>query len=339
MRRLSQTQIRTWRSCPQKWKQIYLEGRKQPPAPPLTFGSAIHAGLECYYRNRTAAPAPLEEVLAAFDAVLDPAAYVAQEEYERARRDGHAMLQTWYERNASDFRPAMAVELALHFEIDDVPMISILDRVDLTSTDTLRITDYKTGRYFLRDAARESQQLTLYQIAAEDRVERRVESLSLLHVPSCTEWEVPRRTTTEVDEVRRRVVETANAIERGNFEPRPGRHCDWCHVRPWCPVFADRHPENWPQQQDAFQLPREEVAGLADAFGLALKRKKEAESEVAELRDRLTRWFDATGERAAAGSAFRVRATRSVIGGDRVSWRLTPVTLESETPEPKGDPT
>ncbi|MCL7958231.1 MAG: PD-(D/E)XK nuclease family protein [marine benthic group bacterium] len=338
MRRLSQTQIRTWRTCPQKWKQVYLEGRREPPAPPLTFGSAVHSGLETFYRNRTAAPATPEEMLASFDDVLDRSAYDSDQAFERARDDGHAMLQAWYERHAPEFRPAMAVELALRYDIDDVQMISILDRVDLTATGRLRITDYKTGRFFLRDTARESQQLTLYQIAAEERIERPVESLSLVHVPSDTEWEVPRRTAAEIDEVRRVVVDTANQIEQGAFEPRPGRHCEWCHVRPWCPAFADHYPENWPEQPDILQLSRDEVAELADALGQALSRKKQTEREIADLRDRLTSWFEVTGERAAAGSEFRIRATRSERDDDRVSWRLTPVELEPADKESRGEP-
>jgi RecB family exonuclease len=337
MRRLSQTQIRTWRTCPQKWKQIYLDGRKEPPAPPLTFGSAVHAGLETYYRNRSAAPAPPDEVLASFDDVLDRAAYDSDEAFSRARDDGHAILLAWHDRRTPDFTPAMAVELALRYEIDDVPMISILDRVDLSPSGELRITDYKTGRFFLRDAARASQQLTLYQIAAEDKLERPVKTLSLVHVPSGTEWEVPRRTPAEIDEVRRVVIETANQIERGAFEPRPGRHCDWCHVRPWCPAFADEYPENWAEQQDITPVSNAEVEGLADALGQALKRKKETDREIAVLRERLTSWFELTGRRAVSGSEFRIRASRSERADDRVSWRLTPVALEAGDRESKGE--
>ncbi len=167
MRRLSQTQIRTFQTCPMKWKLSYIDRRKEPPAPPLTFGSAVHSGLETFYRNRIAEPAPLEEVLRAFDDELDPDAYDTAGALERARADGHAMLESWYRKHSLTFQPAMAVELALKFSIDDVPMISILDRVDVTDTGRLRITDYKTGKFFLKEKAQESEQLTLYQIAAE----------------------------------------------------------------------------------------------------------------------------------------------------------------------------
>jgi putative RecB family exonuclease len=311
MRRLSQTQISTFQACPQRWKLRYVDGRKEPPSPPLTFGSAIHSGLETFYRNRTAGPSPLEDVLASFDAELDPAAYDSTQDFVRATADGHAMLGSWYGKHAPDFKPALAVELALQYEIDAVPMISILDRVDLGEDGRLRITDYKTGKFFLRDKAQESQQLTLYQIAAEEKLEREVESLFLVHVPSDTEWRVARRSPAEVESVRRLVVDTAQAIEKQAFEPRTGRQCEWCHVKPWCPAFADQHPANWPEQLDPLVRTPAEVGELADALGQALQAKKDAEDRIRAVQEQLIPWFEATGQRAVAGSSFRVQASRT----------------------------
>jgi len=311
MRRLSQTQIRTFQACPQRWKLRYVDGLKEPPSPPLTFGSAVHSGLETFYRNRIAGPAPLDDVLASFDSELDHTAYDTPQDFERARADGHAMLQSWYSTHAANFQPALAVELALQYSVDDVPMISILDRVDVGEDGRVRITDYKTGKFFLRDKAQESQQLTLYQIAAEEKLERQVESLSLVHVPSDTEWRVLRRSPAEVESVRRLVLDTAQAIEDQAFEPRPGRQCSWCHVKPWCPAFADQYPENWPEQLDSLVSSPAEVAELADALGMALQVKKEAEERIRAAQEQLISWFDATGQRAVAGSSFRVQASRS----------------------------
>jgi putative RecB family exonuclease len=287
MRRLSQTQISTFQACP------------------------VHSGLETFYRNRIAGPAPLDEVLASFDAELDQAAYDSPESFERARADGHALLESWCAKHASNFQPALAVELALQYSIDEVPMISILDRVDVGENGRVNITDYKTGKFFLRDKAQESQQLTLYQIAAEEKLEREVESLSLVHVPSDTEWRVARRSPAEVESVRRLVLETARAIESQAFEPRTGRQCDWCHVKPWCPAYADQFPENWPQQLGAAAESLSEVGELADALGEALAAKQEAEARFRTVQQQLIAWFEATGQRAVAGSSFRVQASRT----------------------------
>jgi putative RecB family exonuclease len=339
MRRLSQTQISTFQACPQRWKLRYMDGLKEPPSPPLTFGSAVHAGLETFYRNRIAAPPPLQDVLDSFDSELDRTAYGTPQDFESARADGHAMLQAWYSKHAADFQPALAVELALRYSIDDVPMISILDRVDVGDDGAVRITDYKTGKFFLRDKAQESQQLTLYQIAAEEKLERQVESLSLVHVPSDTEWRVSRRSPAEVDSVRRLVLDTAQAIEDQAFEPRPGRQCSWCHVKPWCPAFADQYPENWPEQLDSLVFSPAEIAELADGLGQAQQTKKEAEERIRSLQQKLIAWFEASGQRAAAGSSFRVQASRSektalTCNDDELRALLEPAGLWTEVLAP-----
>ncbi|MGW8282557.1 MAG: RecB family exonuclease, partial [Gemmatimonadota bacterium] len=221
------------------------------------------------------------------------------------------MLESWCRKHSADFQPAMAVELALHFSIEEVPMISILDRVDVTDGGGLRITDYKTGRFFLKDKAKESEQLTLYQIAAESNLEREVESLALVHVPSDTEWRVPRRSPEEVESVRRTVLETARAIEREQYEPRVGRHCTWCGVKPWCPAFADEYPDNWSGPAEPGVPSAADAARLADALGEAQDLKKETEERIRSLQEQLISWFNATGQRAVAGSAFRVQASRT----------------------------
>ena len=309
MRRLSQTAIRTYRTCPQQWKQIYVDGRKVPPAPPLTLGSAVHTGLETFYRKRVSGPAPLTEVLAGFEDELDPAAFDDPTGLETARAEGRAMLERYYARHAPDFRPALDVELALKYDVDGVPMISILDHVEKTGDDRLRIRDYKTGRFFGPEEAESSDQLTLYQIAAEDRLGLEVEALSLYHGPSLTEWTGPRRTEAEVDAVRALVTGTAAAIERRAFEPRPGRHCSWCHAKPWCPAFADQFPENWAQEPAPPAPGHTEAAAFADALGEVRELRKELDGQARDLQDRLVAYFEATGERAVAGERYRVTAS------------------------------
>jgi RecB family exonuclease len=309
MRRLSQTAIRTYRTCPQQWKQIYVDGRKVPPAPPLTLGSAVHAGLEAFYRKRVSGPAPLTEVLAAFEAELDPAAFEDPVDVETARAEGRAMLERFYARHAPEFRPALDVELALKYDVEGVPMISILDHVEKTGDDRLRIRDYKTGRFFGPEEAESSDQLTLYQIAAEDRLGFEVEALSLYHVPSLTEWTVPRRTGAEIDAVRAVVSGTAAAIERGAFEPHPGRHCAWCHAKPWCPAFADQFPENWAQEPAPPAPGHSEAAAFADALGEVRELRKVLDGQAEDLQERLVSFFEATGERGVEGTRYRVTAS------------------------------
>jgi len=169
----------------------------------------------------------------------------------------------------------------------------------------------------------------------KEKLEREVESLSLVHVPSDTEWRVARRSPAEVESVRRLVLDTARAIENQAFEPRTGRQCNWCHVKPWCPAYADQFPANWPEQLEAAVRSPSEVAGLADALGEALATKQEAEERIRTVQEKLISWFEATGQRAVAGSSFRVQASRSektalTCGDDELRALLEPAGLWEE---------
>lgn len=312
MHPLSQTSMGTYERCPQKWKLEYIDGLPTRPNRFMNLGSAVHAALEAFYRGRISAPASLEEMIEAFEAEIDPAAYADEGELARARADGLRMVREFHALHAPDFRPALLVESLLRFEIEGVPVVAKIDRVDKVDG-SVRIVDYKSGfRVPVLDRVRSSDQLTLYQVAVESALGLEVESVGLYHVPSQTLFEVPAHGLERKDEVRRRVVRIARAIEREEYEPRPGRQCDWCDFKPWCPAWAEEYPENWAQEPLPPVPSHDEAGQLADRYGEAKEAIRALEAELQAVRDPLERYFAATGERAAAGDHYRVRASRCV---------------------------
>ncbi len=316
MRRLSSSSLKMYRQCPQRWKLKYIDRLPEAPKPFFNLGTAVHAALEAFYRGRTAAPASLEAVLEAFREAFDPAAYPTDEEAARREADGLRMIEEFYHKHAADFEPALAVEKRLVFDIDGVPFTGFVDRIDKVGEGALRIVDYKTGRSFDLDRAREEIQLTLYQIGTEQKFGMEVESLALYHVPSQTAFEVERRGEAEVEEVRALVGDTARRIEAGAFEPRRGAHCRWCDFQPFCPAFADEYPEHWLQEPPAPAPSHAEAANLADRYGELKAAASAVTEELGKVKERLEAFFEATGERSVSGSAYRVR------GSLREGWRI-----------------
>lgn len=330
MQHLSQTSMGTYERCPQMWKLQYVDGHPTKPNRFLNLGSAVHAALETFYQRRISAPAKLDEMIEAFEAEIDPAAYANEGERERARADGLQMIREFHALHAPGFRPALLVEGMLRFELGGVPVVAKIDRVDkIERRDTadrldkidrtegrdgpgggpVRIVDYKSGfKPPLLDQVRHSDQLTLYQVAVETVLGLEVESVGLYHVPSQTLFEVSAHGPERVAELRRRVVRIAGSIERGEFEPRPGRRCDWCDFKAWCPAWAHEHPESWQQEPLPPIASHAEAGRLADRYGEIKDRIRGLEAELGEVREPLERFFAATGERAAAGDRFRVRA-------------------------------
>jgi putative RecB family exonuclease len=319
MQHLSQTSMGTYERCPQMWKLHYVDRHSTKPNRFLNLGSAVHAALEAFYQRRISEPATLEELLEVFEAEIDPAAYASEGEQERARADGLQMIREFHAAHVPGFRPALLVEGTLRFELEGVPVVAKIDRVDKVDgpgngaapgKSRVRIIDYKSGfKAPQLDQVRRSDQLTLYQVAVETALGLEVETVGLYHVPSQTMFDVPAHGPERVDELRRRVVRIAGAIEREEYEPRPGRQCDWCDFKVWCPAWAHEYPENW-QQEPLPPVPSHADAGrLADRYGEIKDQIRTLESQLKEAREPLERFFAATGERTAAGDRYRVKAT------------------------------
>ena len=330
MRPLSASSLKTYRRCPQQWKLKYVDQLPEEDKPFFNLGRAVHAALETFYDGRVAAPAPLEETLEAFHEEFDPEAYESEEEAARRRADGVKMVEDFHAEHTEDFEPALAVEKFLAFEVEGVSFRGYVDRIDKTDDDRLRIVDYKTGGSFDLDRVRNEDQLTLYQIGVEEKFGREVATLALYHVPSQTPFEVKGHPAERVEAVRRKVREAARGIEEGAFEPEPGDHCEWCDFQPHCPAWADQFPENWEQEPAPPAPTHAEAAALADRYGALKAEKETVEEELEEVTAKLEAFFEATGERAASGEAYRVKASR------REEWRIDDDEALREVLEPRG---
>jgi len=330
MRRLSASSLKTYRRCPQQWKLKYVDRLPEEDRPFFNLGRAVHAALETFYRGRVAGPPPLDEVLGAFEDAFDPDAYPDREERERRRADGLAMVEAYYREHAGGFQPALAVEKHLAFEVEGVSFVGYVDRIDKLDAERIGIVDYKTGGSFDLDRVRSEPQLTLYQLGAEQKYGLEVGRLALYHVPSQTPFEVERHGPEQVERVRGMVREAARGIERGDFEPSPGHHCRWCDFRPFCPAFADEFPEHWLQEPAPPAPSHAEAAALADRYGALKAERKALGEEMDGVRARLEAFFEATGERAVSGAAYRVKASR------REGWRIEDDAALRELLEPAG---
>jgi CRISPR/Cas system-associated exonuclease Cas4 (RecB family) len=318
MRRLSQTSMSTYETCPQKWKLQYVDGRPTKTNRFMNLGSAVHAALECFYQQRVSEPATLDEMIQAFEAEIDPAAYESEEQRERARADGLQMIRDFRTAHAPGFRPALLVEGLISFELDGVPLVAKIDRVDKLNGQgngqgskagrgAVRIVDYKSGfKAPQLEQVRKNAQLTLYQVAVESALGLKVKAVGLYHVPSQTLFEVPAHGPEQVDALRGRVLRVARGIELEEFEPRPGRRCEWCDFKAWCPAWVHEYPENWVQEPLPPAPTHEEAASLVERYGAIKDEIRALGGALEEVREPLERFFAATGERSAEGERYRV---------------------------------
>ena len=81
----------------------------------------------------------------------------------------------------------------------------------------------------------------MYQYACESLLGAEVGGLIFYHVPTLKEHRASRHGGRLVDQLKTRIVSTAEAITQGKFDPKPGTICRWCDYKPICPIFKDRN--------------------------------------------------------------------------------------------------
>lgn len=136
--KLSQTQIGNWLHCRQGWFYRYTKGIEPKPAPYLSIGRLIHAGLEAYYKN--------ENVREYMENILTPD--MAEVDIDFA----FGIVQHYKEfaEEVDDFQEILATELQFEVPIDPeghYKLTGIMDMV-VRRPDGLWIVEHKTTASF-----------------------------------------------------------------------------------------------------------------------------------------------------------------------------------------------
>ena len=263
---LSYSSYRTYLECPLRWKYLYLDRRPEAPRGYFTFGRVIHSALEELVRplvvptarrtgeaesqrtldewgpkSRGAPETPrllsLEELLAAYDRLWLSDGYVSPEEEGRYRALGRDLLRRFYDQFARERPSPISVEEHLETRWDGIPVHGYIDRIDRTPRGGLEIVDYKTSRDLSGEDARDSDQLSLYQVLVERNYAEPVEGLTLYHLRSQTPLRVEPRARPTLQLLHERMGEVVDGIRADVFDPTPGRQCARCDFRSICPEF------------------------------------------------------------------------------------------------------
>jgi putative RecB family exonuclease len=367
---LSYSSVRTYLECPQRWKYLYVDGLTEAPRGYFSFGRTIHAVLEEFVRplvvpfpritaigqtqttldqygpgapiGSPAEPMDREALLSTYRRLWIPEGYTSTDEEEKYRALGEDLLVRYRDSYVSSPPVPIAVEEHLEARWDGIAVHGYIDRIDRTPTGGLEIVDYKTGRGLSRAEARESDQLSFYQVLVANNFPAPVESLSLFDLRGTTALRVPSRTADELIPVHARLSTAADGIRSESYEPTPSRACTRCEFRSICPEFKE--------------VPKDErtrIIGLVDRFVELRQKGDQLDRDLRKAADDLHAEAERLGVRrlpGSAGSAFRRReerwnfspeAVRPLLEKtphlERVS-RPDPARLERLVTDPKVDP-
>jgi putative RecB family exonuclease len=241
MEPLSISQIQTYLFCALKYRFQYIDRIPAPWRPAaLAFGSAIHAAIEWFHRERFAGRTPEPEAVQRmfeadwYAANLDPVVFAEKDSKESLREKGREMLEVYLaESNGS-----LPAAIEDRFEIDlfdpetgevlDVRLRGIIDLVEEDGT----LVELKTAaRTFDTGSLERHLQLSTYALVQTLRTgeipKLRIDALLKTKVPQLKRLPAT-RTVEDLAWTVRLIEMVARSIQSGLFFPNPSYRCSEC---------------------------------------------------------------------------------------------------------------
>jgi len=238
---LSASAIEDYEICPLRFKirrDWVLPGEISGA---LKYGTAVHLALRDFYDAILAGrPRTLQDLSQVFTDALLSQAFDDEHQLELYRRQGREQLEHFFHAWSDGAKPpVLHTEKTFELKMNGLLLRGRVDRVDRTEGDGVAIVDYKTGSPKDEVDARNSLQLSIYAIAASELWKLRPERLIFYNLETNEEIAAT-RTEKQLDETRGRIMNVAEKIAAGNFEPKPGFHCRSCLFRAVCPATEER---------------------------------------------------------------------------------------------------
>jgi putative RecB family exonuclease len=248
-RSLSPSSCSSFKECPLAFRFSYLERLPEPPAPWTSKGTLVHRALELLLDR------PADE--RTLDAGLDDLARARVElaphpdfadleltdaEWQQFEQDSETLVRRYFElEDPRTIRP-IGLELKLEADLGGVRLRGIIDRLELDEHGELVVTDYKTGS--VPSELWEAKSLGgvhVYALLCERMLGRRPARVQLYYL-SKPEAIIATPTDQSIIGVERRTTALhtaiAQACQRDDFRPRPGRLCNFCTFQPYCPAHG-----------------------------------------------------------------------------------------------------
>jgi DNA helicase-2/ATP-dependent DNA helicase PcrA len=234
---LSASTIEIYEQCPLRFKLEREWNLPREVSASLHYGAAMHGVLRTFYdAQRFQREISDEDLLEQFRTELASRGIADRYQYDLYLRQGREQLRSFFEAARSSHPPeVLETEHKFELEVGSAKLTGRVDRMDCTGPDTVAIVDYKTGKPKSQEDADESLQLSLYAIAAKEKLGKRADRLIFHNLEDNTAI-CTTRTDGELEVAKLRVQKVAEQIARKEFPPNPKYHCAFCPYRNLCPA-------------------------------------------------------------------------------------------------------
>lgn len=305
MAKISYSALETFRTCPLKYKFAYIDKLPVSQSGVMQFGTLMHKVMEELYAHQML-PITKEELMHIFSAHWKPQLY--QDEYT-AQSDftsGVAIIEREWEKKQVEPEP-ITIAREKYFLLPIAEGFDIsgrIDRIDKIGADSLEIIDYKTGRTVPSESeVRNNLQLSIYYFALLQlwpTTKQVTLSLYYLRPDMKVSFVADPELLEKARETLRDLVEQ---IRSTNYQPNPGRHCDYCDFRPYCPLM--KHAADVQAKPDDPAIL--EGSFLADRYLTLMREKKVLTEQVDATKEAIGKYLDTTGYAQLTGKQGAVR--------------------------------
>jgi putative RecB family exonuclease len=248
---LSPSRAADFLSCPLLFRYRTIDRLPEGSSPDAVRGTLVHQVLEDIFDLPAAQRTP-----AAAHTLLGPAWAALQERSSSVRQvaasldepswlaSAHEVLDRWFVLEDPTRLEPLEREAYVEVTLDNgLQLRGIIDRVDRAPDGALRIVDYKTASAVAEGfEAKALFQLRVYALILWRTRAVVPRMLQLVYLGTTSEMVRYEPDEADLLATERKVEAIWEAIEEaqrtGEFEPNPGRQCDWCAFKAHCPVFG-----------------------------------------------------------------------------------------------------
>jgi len=234
---LSASAIECYCKCPMKYLFQNMWSIRGGPRATMTFGSVMHTTIKAFAGGMAKhGKFSLEDVMAIYDREWRSMGFPDDYQEEEYRKAGREQLQDFYRAYAAAPPDVLHQEKSFELHLDhDVIVKGRMDQINSLGSKEVEIVDYKTGKPKDAKRAKDSLQLSVYAMAAEEVLELKPERLVFYNLTT-NEAVATGRDKKALAKTKQTIYEVAGQIRAGEFPPKPTFLCVSCEYKPLCPA-------------------------------------------------------------------------------------------------------
>ena len=236
----SPSKLQVYQVCPRQYYFQYIRKFPRRAWASQSFGSSLHRTLANLHEQGGPHVQSLEETQQQLALTWSTAGYESQAQSQAELERGKQLLEAYFQDWSADEGTPLILEKRFSAPFRSTTFLGIVDRLDRRPDGSLEVIDYKSGHAPEHVPAATIQQLAIYHHLIRYKLDEAPQHHSVHYLASNVRLILP-HDEGWIEDVLTAAYETVLRLEADErFVPNPGRHCEWCDYRRYCPTGQGR---------------------------------------------------------------------------------------------------